>query len=108
MLSNTAGNFLLSVGLRNRDAFSPEALLSPAVLCGVALLILWTLARMALLSWADLSFVLPVTSIGYVLSALLGKFALAEAVSGPRWVGTILIVAGTALVAPTAKQGEPR
>ena len=99
MLSNTAGNFLLSAGLRNRDAFTLEALFSPAVLAGVALLILWTLSRMALLSWADLSFVLPVTSIGYVLSAMLGKFALGEVVTGRRWIGTILIVAGTTLVA---------
>ncbi len=28
---------------------------------------------MALLSWADLSYVLPVTSIGYVLVALVGQ-----------------------------------
>ena len=33
------------------------------------------LSRMALLSWADLSYVLPVTSVGYVLVALIGKIA---------------------------------
>ena len=38
---------------------------------GIGLLILWLLTRMALISWADLSFVLPVTSIGYVLG---GRF----------------------------------
>ena len=51
------------------------------VLLGVSLLILWLLSRMALMSWADLSFVLPITSIGYVLSALVGKFFLAENIS---------------------------
>ena len=45
------------------------------------LLILWLLSRMTLLSWADLSYVLPVTSIGYVLVALAGELFLHEAIS---------------------------
>ena len=40
-----------------------KAIFNPWVLVGIALLILWTLSRMALLSWADLSYVLPVTSV---------------------------------------------
>ena len=50
-----------------------QALFDPWVAVGVALLILWLLSRMTLLSWADLSYVLPVTSIGYVLTALAGQ-----------------------------------
>jgi uncharacterized membrane protein len=73
--------------------------LNPWVLAGVSLLIVWLLARMALLSWADLSYVLPVTAIGYVLNAVMGKVFLAEQVSAPRWAGTLLIVGGVALVA---------
>ena len=65
------------------------------------MLILWMLSRLTLLSWADLSFVLPVTSLGYVLAALMGKLFLAEEVSWPRWAGTLLIVAGIALVGAT-------
>ena len=42
------------------------ALFRPWVALGVLLLILWLLSRMTLLSWADLSYVLPVTSVGYV------------------------------------------
>ena len=61
------------------------------------------LSRMALMSWADLSFVLPVTSLGYVLSAAMGQLFLAEHVSPQRWSGTILIVAGTALVSGLAR-----
>ena len=49
---------------------------------GVLLMILWMLSRMALLSWADLSYVLPVTAIGYVLVALVGKALLDEQISG--------------------------
>ena len=54
-------------------------LFRPWVALGVLLLILWLLSRMALLSWADLSYVLPVTSIGYVLVALAGQGAAARA-----------------------------
>ena len=62
------------------------------------LLIVWQLSRMALLSWADLSYVLPVTSVGYVLVALIGKVLLHEAITGRRWAGIVLIMAGVALV----------
>ena len=76
--------------------------LSPWVWFGIALLVLWTFARMALLSWADLSYVLPVTSVGFVLNAFLGKLILNEHVGPRRWLGTLLIVAGTALAGATA------
>jgi len=68
----------------------------------IALLIVWTLSRMALLSWADLSYVLPVTSVGYVLSAVAGRVILHEQISPARWAGVVLIMAGVALVGRTA------
>ncbi len=74
------------------------ALFQPWVSLGVILLILWMLSRMALLSWADLSYVLPVTSIGYVLVALAGKVLLNEQITTRRWGGILLIMAGVALV----------
>lgn len=104
--ANVFGNLSLSLGLKNRMvAFSPaaflEALFNPWVTLGVALLILWLLSRMALLSWADLSYVLPVTSIGYVLTVVFGKVFLFEDVSWLRWLGVLLITAGVALVGAT-------
>jgi len=39
-----------------------------------------------------------VTSLGYVLNALMGHFFLGEHISMARWSGTLLIVAGTVLV----------
>ena len=56
-------------------------LFQPWVALGVVLLIVWQLSRMALLSWADLSYVLPVTSVGYVLVALIGKVLLNEQIT---------------------------
>ncbi len=105
ILSNAFGNFFLTWGMRHRGTAltrSPlsyiAAIFSPWVSLGICLLILWLLSRMALLSWADLSYVLPVTSLGYVANAMIGKFFLHEQITAGRWAGTLLIVAGTTLV----------
>lgn len=74
------------------------ALFQPWVALGVVLLIVWQLSRMALLSWADLSYVVPVTAVGYVVVALLGRLFLDEHITVARWAGIVLIVAGVALV----------
>jgi uncharacterized membrane protein len=111
VLSSVFGNFSLTWGLRREGqllSLSPlpyiEALFNPWVALGASLLIVWLLSHMALLSWADLSYVLPVTSTGYVLAALLGRFFLHEAISNWRWAGIACIVLGVALVARTAPQ----
>jgi uncharacterized membrane protein len=105
---NVLGNFVLSLGLKQAETLgsSPldylKVMLNPGVLAGVLLLIFWLLSRMALLSWADLSFVLPVTSLGYVLSVAAAVILLGEHVSPARWTGTLMIVAGTVLVGLTS------
>ncbi len=78
-----------------------RALWNPWVALGTSLLIVWLLATMALLSWADLSYVLPVTSIAYVLVALVGRYVLHETVSWAHWAGILLIMAGVSLVGST-------
>ena len=50
-----------------------EVLLNPYVTLGIAMMIVALLVRLALLGVADLSFVLPMTAIGYVLAALFGS-----------------------------------
>src|SRR4051794_35575443 len=80
------------------DAF---AFLRPSVIAGVVLLIVWTLARATLMSWADLSYILPVTAIGYILTAVVGSVFLHEQVSPARWAATLLIVAGVVLAGTT-------
>ena len=109
ILAQVLGDYFLSRGLRQVGSLvgrSPMAFLvalaNPWVTLGVVLLVTWLFSHMLLLSWADLSYVLPVTSIGYVLVALAGKFFLHETVSGTRWSGIILIVAGVVLVSHTS------
>jgi drug/metabolite transporter (DMT)-like permease len=93
-----------SFALALNPVFYLKAMLEPLVALGIVLQIVWLLTRMSLLSVADLSFVLPVTASGYVISTLLGRFVLHEQVSASRWAGTILIAIGTALVASTSQK----
>lgn len=106
--SNVLGNTALAHGMKQQgaDAHPIAALFHPWVAPGVALLILSMLSRMTLLSWADLSFVLPVTAFGYVLTAVSGRFLLSETLTAKRWAGTLLIVAGVTLVGLTAPRTE--
>jgi len=101
VFSNVFGNFFLKKGMP-AELPTPwsyiTVLFQPWVTLGVVLLILWLMSRMALLSWADLSYVLPVTAIGYVLVAVMGHAFLAEEIPLKRWAGIVLIVAGVALV----------
>lgn len=53
---------------------------------------------LTLLSWANLSFVIPITSLGYVVNILGAQFLLKEKVTKERWLGTLFICAGVALV----------
>jgi drug/metabolite transporter (DMT)-like permease len=108
VVTNVLGNSFLSRGMQSVGrlvSLSPvpyiRALFNPWVALGTSLLILWLLSTMALLSWADLSYVLPVTSMAYVLVALVGRFILHESVSMAHWAGILLIMAGVALVGST-------
>lgn len=76
-------------------------MLNPFVAAGISLLVLALLTRLALLSLADLSFVLPLTATGYILSAFLGKVFLNEHVTPTQWLGTLLIFFGVVLVGST-------
>ncbi len=104
------GNFSLAWGMKHISepvSANPlhylRAMLDPAVGAGVVLLLLSLLTRMALFSLADLSFVLPVTAVGYILATLIGKYFLNEVVTQQRWMGTILISIGAALVGSTTQ-----
>jgi drug/metabolite transporter (DMT)-like permease len=110
VFSNVFGNFFMKRGMPPALAGPLDyiiVLFQPSVALGVLLLIVWMLSRMALLSWADLSYVLPVTSVGYVLVALVGRLLLHEQITPRRWAGVWLIMAGVALVSGGAPQTAP-
>src|SRR5579863_2110212 len=119
MSPNVAGNSFLTRGMQQLGDIgnSPFALIGalfhPWVALGVVLLIVWTLSHMALLSWADLSYVMPVTAISYVVTAFAARLFLSEDISSARWVGIVLVTAGVTLVGRTAAssslmEGKPQ
>jgi drug/metabolite transporter (DMT)-like permease len=101
-----AGDSMLAHGMKQAGNISLHhlqrvlfAVLNPWVAVGILLLLGFFAAYMHALSWADLTYVLPATSLGYVLLALVAKFALHEQVSPLRWLGIALISGGVGFVA---------
>ena len=99
------GDSLLSRGMKQVGNISLHSLpdlvfpiLDPWVALGILFLLAFFAAYMTALSWADLTYVLPATSLGYVLLALIAKFYLHEQVSTMRWLGIVLISAGVGFV----------
>jgi drug/metabolite transporter (DMT)-like permease len=65
---------------------------------GLALMTVAFFSLLALLSWADVSLVVPATALTYVAAALGGKFLLHEDVAPVRWAGVVLVCLGVALL----------
>ena len=111
------GDSLLAHGMKQVGNVSlrhlPDIILSilnPWVTLGIFFLLGFFAAYMTALSWADLTYVLPATSLGYVLLALIAKFLLHEHVTTTRWLGICLISAGVGFVTqgPALTRHPPR
>jgi uncharacterized membrane protein len=110
---SSLGNVLLSRGMKQVGQivdFSFPALLAvfiktftnSNIWLGILSLFLFFASYLLVLSWADLSYVLPASALGYALLALFGYLMLGEVISPMRWVGVLFICAGVALVGGTA------
>jgi len=115
VLFSSIGNVLLSKGMKQVGEivdYSASGLsivflrifMSGTIWLGVVSLLVFFVSYLLLLSWADFSFVQPVSSIGYAVVAVLSYFLLGEIISPIRWLGVLFICAGVALVSGT----EPR
>jgi len=109
---SSLGNVMLGKGMRslggigrlaasNLAAYSLKTLACAWIWLGIGSLLLFYISYLIALSWADYSYVLPVTATGYVLAPLLAHFLLGEAVPGTRWVGAAFIFLGVAVVGRT-------
>jgi drug/metabolite transporter (DMT)-like permease len=105
-LCATAGDSLLARGMKQLGGVSLHnpsglllAILNPWVTAGILLLLAFFACYMSALSWADLTYVLPASSLGYVLVALVGYFVFHEVIPPTRWLGIALIAAGVGFVA---------
>ena len=117
IFAQTAGDVYLTKGMKAivlEDAGLPQLLAialqiaqSPQVLIGTALLIMFFALYSAVLSWADLSFVLPATAFGYVLNVAAGYYFLNETVSPVRWAGAAIITLGVVFVSRSEERTAP-
>jgi drug/metabolite transporter (DMT)-like permease len=110
VFSQSVGNVLLSKGMKDIAGTAPglptqwvsllaEAAVTPGVLLGAALFVVFFVLWTTALSRADLSFVLPAVSFEVVLNVLFANWFLDETVSPIRWAGIALISVGVLLVA---------
>jgi bacterial/archaeal transporter family protein len=115
ILAQTLGDVWLTKGMRSVgevNTLVPAELLAigwqvftnPLIWAGIGLLFVFFALYLAALSWADLSYVLPVTAFGYALNALMAKYLLGEHVSPARWAGTLVICVGVAVVSRTEQR----
>ena len=65
---------------------------------GISLMAVGFFSLLALLSWADVSVVVPATASSYVAGAFGAKFLLHEKIVPSRWAGVLLVCAGVALL----------
>jgi len=63
----------------------------PEIALGVLFLLAFFACYMAALSWADLTYVLPATSVSFILLTLVARFMLHENVSLARGLGVLMI-----------------
>jgi len=107
--AGTVGDILLAKGMKELGDISAmnlrgmlnvafQALTSPKLIIGTAMLTVFFVLWLAVLSWEDLSVALPMQALNYVLVAFLSQYFLGEVVTPMRWAGTILVCAGVFLI----------
>lgn len=109
VLLTTAGQIALKLGASNQTllgllaagdyaAYATRAAIAPMIIIGLLLYALSTVLWLLILGRADLSYAYPFISLGFVLTALYGRFALHEPLTVPRIAGIGLIVLGVIFI----------
>jgi drug/metabolite transporter (DMT)-like permease len=75
-----------------------RALRSPWMMLGLALMAVSFFALLGMLTMENVSIVIPMTALSYVIGCLGGRFFLAERPSWKRYAGVLLVCGGIALV----------
>ena len=104
VLAVSLGETLLAKGMKSVGQVQGgiwlqlKAVLNIYVLAGTFLMMIYFGLYMLSLSWADLSFVLPLTALSFLFGSLLAKYYLLENVTPSRWIGTFVIMLGVIIV----------
>jgi len=107
--AGTVGDILLAKGMKELGDISAmnlrgilnvayQALTTPKLIIGTAMLAIFFFLWLAVLSWEDLSVALPMQALNYVLVAFLSQYFLGEIVTPLRWAGTILVCIGVMMI----------
>lgn len=106
VLFGALGDVLLKRGMQDLGVITLQnwpraitALFNPWVALGTLLLICFLAGYTSALSWADLTYVLPATALGYVVVPVLSIAILHEHVGLSRWLGILLVTGGVGFVA---------
>ncbi len=107
--AGTIGDLLLAKGMKEMGDLSAmnlrgilnaayQALTTPKLIIGTAMLAIFFFLWLAVLSWEDLTVALPMQALNYVLVAILAQFFLGEVVTPLRWAGTVLVCIGVMMI----------
>ena len=109
IVAGTGGELCVSRAMRSLGEvhdFSPKSLLNfvwralhlPWMWTGVGLMALGFFSLLAILSFKDVSFVVPVSALSYAAGAFGAKGFLGERVSHNRWLGIAFVCLGVTIV----------
>jgi drug/metabolite transporter (DMT)-like permease len=109
VLAGQGGDMALSFAMKRIEEvknFGPRNLLKTLfrafhigwMWVGIGLMAIAFFSLLALLSWANVSLVVPATASSYIVGAIGAQFLLGERVDKMRWFGVIIVCIGVALV----------
>lgn len=112
VLFSSTGNVLLGKGMKQvgdvrvwslaaLGAMFVKSFTNVWVWLGIGSLLVFLVSFMVVLSWADYSFVMPVSAASYAVATLMSHWALGELVTRQRWLGVALICLGVSFVTRT-------
>ncbi|HET7872471.1 MAG TPA: EamA family transporter [Terriglobales bacterium] len=109
MVAGTGGELCMARAMRTMGEvtdFRPKALIGvvgravrvPWTWIGLGLMTVAFFSLLGVLAVENVSFVVPVTALSYVVGTVGGKVFLHENITKPRWMGVILVCLGVTLV----------
>jgi len=109
VVAGTGGELCVSRAMKSIGEvhdFRPSALLRfvlhalrlPWMWVGIALMALGFFSLLAILSFRDVSFVVPVSALSYAVGAFGAKLFLGERITRYRWLGIAIVTLGVTLV----------
>ena len=109
VLGGSAGDVCITKGMKQVGEISTlrvgllvrifgRAMTNRYVLTGVVFMAVSYFSFLGALRLADLSLVLPATSISFVITTMGARLFLKETISAMRWAGIVLVCIGVALI----------